>query len=740
MRVARPVLLSPEERVRLLRWARGNPSRDPRALRARIILEAAQGHQDLEIGRHLGVGRLTAARWRQRFLSARLRGIERPTVRLPRKGGIPEPRIREILRDSLRGSHVGPQRVSTRTLARKFGVSHTTVRRIWTEFGVRPAGIEAHPRRPDPVLPLEPQDVVGLYLRPPDFAIVLTLGPGLGRPVSPRSSGPNGSVSTFPRDLPADRGTPHRGDESTLLPDRPAPHRLRELLRFLGGLERSTGRHRPLRIDATLPDLESASELRDWLARRPNVWLNRSEGWDDWKTGVLRDLDRSGRLPPKEGRGPGRIETTRAIGLFLNSYSESSGPFQWVASSDEVAADDAGSRLRYDLAVTGHPGFKKPSAVQSAMRAPAPPDARARQMARVVLRKCLRVRPGEHVAVESWSETLDYANAFVLEILRLGARPLLLYQDEPTYWAAVAENRPSNLARVGHHLRAAIANSDALVSFFGPSDRERSHALPWTTRFRLGEYPDALYGAAAKAGTRAVQLALGRASAASARMYGVDLAAWKDELVSGTTVDPGLLHRRAGRISRAFFTGRHVELSHPNGTRLRLGLRHRRPQVSDGLVPPARPKGDWSLVQLPAGVVSVALDERMADGTFRSNVRNSVGVSDTVGEVDGGMWSFSAGRLGRFRYDRGHELFAQSFERGGPGKDRVGVLSVGLNDRISMAPLLRDQEAGAITLQLGRNDSAGGTNHANWWGWLILRGADLKVDGKTLVKDGKIVE
>jgi len=374
------------------------------------------------------------------------------------------------------------------------------------------------------------------------------------------------------------------------------------------------------------------------------------------------------------------------------------------------------------------------------MRAPTAPDANAREMARVVLRKCLRVRPGEHVAVESWSETLDYANAFVLEILQLRARPLLVYQDEPTYWAAVAENRPSDLARVGDHLRAAIAKSDALVSFFGPSDRERSHALPWSTRFRLGEYPDALYGAAAKAGTRAVQLALGRASPASARMYGVDLATWKGELVAGTLVDPGLLHRRALRIARLFSTGRSIEISHPNGTRLRLGLRRRRPQVSDGLVPRARPKGDWGLVQLPAGVVSVALDERVADGVFRSNVRNSVGVSDTVGEVEGGRWTFTGGRLDRFSYDRGHELFSQSFERGGAGRDRVGLLSVGLNDRISMAPLLLDQQAGVLTLQIGRNESAGGINHAFWWAWLILRGADLKVDGKMVVKAGKLVE
>jgi leucyl aminopeptidase (aminopeptidase T) len=443
-------------------------------------------------------------------------------------------------------------------------------------------------------------------------------------------------------------------------------------------------------------------------------------------------------VPSRRRRGQG--ETSRAIGLFLASFTGSVDPFQWVASTSEIAADRGGAQLRYDLSVTGHPGFKKPPTVRTPRRSPTPPDARARTMARVVLRKSLRVQRGQHVTIESWSETVDYANAFVLEALQLGARPLLVFRDEPTYWAAVAGARPADLTRIGNHLRAAIRESDALVTFYGPSDRERFHALPPALRFRLSEYSDALYGAAARAGTRAVQLALGRASLGSARMYGVDLGQWREELVEGTSVDPALLHRRARRLARLFLQGRRMEISHPNGTRLELGLRHRRPQVSDGLVPPARPGGDWSLVQLPAGVVTVALDERIADGVYVSNVLNSVGVFDTVGEVDGGRWTFSGGRLSRYTYDRGQDLFAESYGRGGTGKDRIGMLSVGLNDRISMAPLLRDQEAGVLTLQLGRNDTAGGTNHVRWWAWLLLRGANLAVDGTPVVERGSLVE
>jgi leucyl aminopeptidase (aminopeptidase T) len=540
----------------------------------------------------------------------------------------------------------------------------------------------------------------------------------------------------------SDRGPSNRfaGDWAGLVAPRSAVQRARDFLRFLGGIEQAAGRQGSVRVVATLPGIASSRELQEWLARRRGFWIDRFDDPETWRSRVLRDLEWLGRRPSAPGQRNERGETARAIGLLLRAYSSSSGPYEWTASRTEVASEDAGARLRYELSVTGHPGFKKQGPTRSTVRAVSPPDGEVREMARVVLRKCLKVRPGEHVAIETWSETLEHANALVLETLRVGARPLVLYQDEPTYWAAVTENRPADLARVGDHLRAAIAKSDALVTFFGPSDRERFHALPFATRYRLGEYYDHVYGAAAKAGTRAVQLALGRASPASARMYGVDLARWKSELVAATAVDPQLLQRRGARVARALGTGQVVEITHPNGTRLKLGLRRRKPQVSDGLVPPARPSGDWSFVQLPAGVVSVALDERVADGTFRSNVTNSVGVCDAVGEVEDGSWTFARGELRRFAYARGNDVFAPSYERAPAGKERVGVLSVGLNDRISMSPLLFDQEAGAVTLQIGRNDNVGGSNAVPWWAWLILRGADVSVDGRRIVRAGRLVE
>src|SRR5579871_2512697 len=319
VRVAPPLVLGPEERATLHRWARGVPGRDRRALRARIVLAAADGLQDLEIGRALGVSRLTAARWRHRFLEARLRGIERVAARTPGEGRIPAGRVQGIVRATAQGSSTGPRRVSTRRLARQFGVSHSTVQRVWAPFGVRPSPVEAVPRRPDPVRPWEIRDVVGLYLRPPDHVIALSLGPRSDRA---------GPLTVLPEPSPApplptpgivpwggDAGRPGTtGRASTR-------QRLRELLRFLGEVERGIGRRVPARIVARLPSLEGEPSLRSWQARRPHVHLEPTGSVKAWRTRALQALHPGGRVPSRRSSYHGRSEVTRSIGLFLSTYS-----------------------------------------------------------------------------------------------------------------------------------------------------------------------------------------------------------------------------------------------------------------------------------------------------------------------------------------------------------------------------------------------------------------------------------
>jgi leucyl aminopeptidase (aminopeptidase T) len=221
-------------------------------------------------------------------------------------------------------------------------------------------------------------------------------------------------------------------------------------------------------------------------------------------------------------------------------------------------------------------------------------------------------------------------------------------------------------------------------------------------------------------------------------MYVVELNAWRRELVDGTLVSPKVLHRRGRRVAERFRKGKELEITHPNGTHLTLRLRGRKPHVSDGDVGRAGASGDWSLLTLPAGVVTVAVDESFAEGSFRSNLRTSTGLSDSVGDFQGGRWKFEGGRLRDFSFEVGTELFAQSYGRAREGKERPAALSIGLNERISDAPLLEDQGLGTVGMHIGRNDQLGGTTRSPWWAWLFQRGSTVTVDGDLLLKAGSL--
>jgi len=619
-----------------------------------------------------------------------------------------------------------------------------TVRRVWQAYGLRPVRFTPFPLRTDPVPARHPWDVIGLYLHPPVASLVVTL-----RPMSPSLTGmnppPGGGHGSSPQgiarqDLVIGRTAtafrflaPATKQGGTLAADRDG------LLRFIAELATRCGPDAPIRVLACGVAPAEASVIDRWRVRHPHFEFEFQRDFGAWKERAHRELLSSGHGPPASRQFRERAELSRSLVRSLGAYSEETGTFEWMARRDEIAAREAAYRLRYDIAVTGHPGFiSSPSDVPT-MTPVTGREGAERASARVVLRQYLGLRPKERLTVESWTGTMEYANAFVLEALRLGARPLLLYQDEPTYWAATTEVPAKGLSSLGEHRRAALEKTDVFVSFFGPSDRERFHSLPTPILNRLCEFQDSMYEAAAKACARTAVMAVGRVSEPSARMYGVDLATWRSEIIEASRVPPTVLRRRGRALAEKLERGHEIEIRHSNGTRLRLGLRGRIPIVADGTVSPASPKKPSSLVTLPAGVVTVAVDEGVAEGTFRSNVRCSTGLSGPVGEFAGGRWTFERGRLQKYAYDEGQELFAQSYAQAPTGRDCPGSLSIGLNDQIATAPLLEDQSLGMVSLLIGRNDNVGGKSHTPWWAWMFLRGATLTVDGDPLVQGGKLV-
>ena len=167
--VAVVIELTAEERAQLEAWTRRRTSAQALALRARVVLLAADGLKNTEIGERLGIKRSTAATWRNRFAEHRLDGLSdesRPGQ--PRK--ISDARVEEMIVKTLETTPKDATHWSTRSMAAEVGLTQSAVHRIWKAFGLQPHRAETFKLSRDPQFVAKVRDVVGLYLNPPERA------------------------------------------------------------------------------------------------------------------------------------------------------------------------------------------------------------------------------------------------------------------------------------------------------------------------------------------------------------------------------------------------------------------------------------------------------------------------------------------------------------------------------------------------------------------------------------------
>lgn len=357
------------------------------------------------------------------------------------------------------------------------------------------------------------------------------------------------------------------------------------------------------------------------------------------------------------------------------------------------------------------------------------------EICRSVLTKTLQLRRGENLIIEAWTHMLPWANALVLEARRLGIRTTLFYEDEATYWRCVEECKAVDVGRMPNPELGAIAKADGYVFFWGPEDRPRLRALPKEQLDSLLSYNSRWYRAAEKARLRGCRMEIGQATAAAARFFGVSASSWQESLLDASRVDMRSIARDGARLAARLRKGKRVRLIHANGTELELQLAGREPVVDDGIVDSRDVRLGNNMTSFPGGAVYVALDEKLATGRLIAN-RSSY---PPKGTLAGGRWTFQENRLAEHEYESGGERFQETFDKAGPGKDRPGFLSVGLNPGIRLAPGMEDFERGTVLVGIGANTAYGGKNKVAFQSWLGIGGAHLEVDGKPAVADGEIL-
>lgn len=344
MRVARAVVLSDEERETLERWTRARSLPSRQVERAKVVLQAAAGKQDIEIAQELGISNQKAARWRKRFLDAGIAGLQKDAPRSGRTPTITPAVVQEIIRKTTQDKPANATHWSTRTMAAAAGVSEKSVRRIWRQHGLKPHLTRTFKVSNDPEFATKLEAIIGLYINPPEHAIVLCADeksqiqaldrtqPGL--PLKKGRCGTmthdykrNGTATLFAAMSTLD------GTVISMCDDR---HRHQEWLKFLKVIDEVTPTTKQVHLVADNYATHKHPRVQKWLVRHPRFhvyFTPTSSSWLNMVERFFRDLTNN-RL--RRGVFRDVEELIGAIGDYIDQHNRNPKPFVWTAKATDI--------------------------------------------------------------------------------------------------------------------------------------------------------------------------------------------------------------------------------------------------------------------------------------------------------------------------------------------------------------------------------------------------------------------
>jgi len=344
MRVAPAVELTGNQRQALEQWARGRSLPARQVERARIVLLAASGRQDVEIAAKLGITNQKAARWRARFLEFGLAGLEKDAPRPGRTPSIPSAKVSAVIDKTTQERPSNATHWSTRTMAAEVGISEASVRRIWKAHGLKPHLVESFKISNDREFAGKLEAIVGLYLNPPEHALVLCCDeksqiqaldrtqPGLplkrGRgQTMTHDYKRNGTTTLFAALNAAD------GKVISLCQER---HRHQEWLKFLRLLDAATPAGKQLHLIADNYATHKHPKVQRWLGRHRRFHMHftpTSASWLNMVERFFRDLTEH-RL--RRGVFRDEEELITAIDTYIDKHNEQPKPFIWTAKASDI--------------------------------------------------------------------------------------------------------------------------------------------------------------------------------------------------------------------------------------------------------------------------------------------------------------------------------------------------------------------------------------------------------------------
>jgi transposase len=346
MRVASRIILANEERQVLERWARGRSTPVRLVQRAQIVLRAAGGLQNRDIAEQLGMDPGKVGRWRARFAQHRLAGIEKDAPRSGRKPKLRQSLVKKIIEMTTQHKPANATHWSTRTLAAEMGIDHVMVHRVWKANELKPHLSRTFKLSNDPRFIEKVTDVVGLYLNPPEHALVLCCDEksqiqALDRtqPGLPMKKGRCGTMThDYKRNGTTTLFAALELAEGKLIGTCMSRHRHQEWIKFLKMIDQQTPAELDLHLIADNYFTHKTPQVQRWLKKHPRFhmhfiptsssWLNLVERWfreitdKRIRRGVFTSVDR----------------LIEAIMSYIEHHNQDPTSFVWTAKLEDILA------------------------------------------------------------------------------------------------------------------------------------------------------------------------------------------------------------------------------------------------------------------------------------------------------------------------------------------------------------------------------------------------------------------
>ena len=337
------VVLSALERETLERWARRPKSAQALALRCRIVLACAEGATNIQVAGRLGVNSATVSKWRRRFAERRLDGLnDEPRPGVPRT--VTDEDVERVIVKTLEETPADATHWSTRSMARASGMSQSTVSRVWRAFGLKPHLTESFKLSPDPLFIEKVRDIVGLYLNPPEGALVLCVDEkaqiqALDRtaPILPMRPGlPERATHDYRRYGTTNLYAALDFASGNVITDMTARHRAVEFRGFLNQINRSVPADLDVHLVVDNSSTHKTPEIHRWLLRHPRFTLHFTPTYSSWLNLVERWFAELTNKWLRRGTHRSTKELEQGIQAWTDTWNQNPRPFVWHKTADEI--------------------------------------------------------------------------------------------------------------------------------------------------------------------------------------------------------------------------------------------------------------------------------------------------------------------------------------------------------------------------------------------------------------------